>query len=109
MNIIFGTIIWRACDAQEIKKFYWLQVSTFLCPKYIEFWFENLENGWEDESGHTLKEMLGIYQPYEYSWMLLSNSTKYIWQLIKNIAAIVIHMFGIHIQAKLIQANLGFG
>ena len=56
----------------------------------------------------TLKEMLGIYQPYEYSWMFLSNSTKYIWQLIKNIAAIVIHMVEIHIQAELIQANLGF-
>ena len=56
----------------------------------------------------TLKEMLGIYQPYEYSWMFLSNSTKYIWELIKNIAAIVIHMVGIHIQAELIQANLGF-
>ena len=57
---------------------------------------------------HTLKEMLGIYQPYEYSWLFLSNSTKYIWQLIKNISAIVIDMFGIHIQAELIQANLGF-
>ena len=56
----------------------------------------------------TLKEMLGIYQPYEYSCIYLSNPTKYIWQLIKNIAAIVLHMFGIHIQAKLIQANLGF-
>ena len=55
----------------------------------------------------TLKKKLGIYQPYEYSWLFLSNLTKYIWQLIKNIAAIVIHMFGIHIQAELIQANLG--
>ena len=57
---------------------------------------------------HSLKEMLGIYLPYEYSWLFLSNSTKYIWQLTKNIAAIVIHTFGIHIQAELIQANLGF-
>ena len=56
----------------------------------------------------TLKEMLGIYQPYEYSWMFLSDSTKYICQLSINIAALVIHMVGIHIQAELIQANLGF-
>ena len=61
---------------------------------------------WNHEN--SLKEMLGIYQPYEYSWMFLSNSTKYIWHLIKNIVPIVIHMFGIHIQAELIQANLGF-
>ena len=56
----------------------------------------------------ALKEMLEIYQPYGYSWMFSSNSTKYIWQLTKNTAAIVIHMVGIHIQAELIQANLGF-
>ena len=40
--------------------------------------------------------MLGINQAYDYSWMFLSNSTKYIWQLTKNIAAIVIHMVAIH-------------
>ena len=40
--------------------------------------------------------------------MFLSNSTKYIWQLTKNIAAIVIYMVGIHIEAEMIQANLGF-
>ena len=56
----------------------------------------------------ALKEILGLYQPYEYNWMFLCSSTKYIWQLTKNIAAIVIHMVGIHIQAEMIQANLGF-
>ena len=44
----------------------------------------------------TLKEMLGIYQPYEYSWLFLSNLTKYIWHFIKNIAAIVIHIMFVH-------------
>ena len=68
-----------------------------------------LESSYEDHMDPTaLKEMLGICQPYEYSWMFLSNSTKYIWQLAKNIAAIVMHMVGIHIQAELIQANVGF-
>ena len=62
----------------------------------------------ESPAVHALKEMLGIYQLYEYSWMFLSNLTKNIRQLIKNISAIVIHMVGIHIQAELIQANLDF-
>ena len=49
--------------------------------------------------------MLGIYQPYEYSWMFSSNLIKYIWQLTKNIAAIVIQMVGIHIHAELINTS----
>ena len=70
----------------------------------FKFWFRVEFIG----TGASLKEILGIYQPYEYSWMFLSNSTKYIWQLTKNIAAIVIQMVIIHIQVELKQANLGF-
>ena len=41
----------RACDIQEVSKFEWFQVSTFLSPKYIQFCFENVGNGREDENG----------------------------------------------------------
>ena len=49
-NCIFLRRWLRACDTSEISKLYWFQVSTYLCLKYIKFYFQNLGNGREDKN-----------------------------------------------------------